>query len=199
MSSLAFIDIETTGLDPNIHEIWEVAAIVRQEDGCEVSCTWQLPVQDLDRADPIALDMTGFYNRRNIADEQIPLDIFCKQFAQITDGTHLIGAVVSFDEERLRRLFYQQSVRHKWHYHIIDVEALLAGHIMGMTESRDDFRGSNETRLEMREVAKPPWKSDKLSSIVGIDPKQFERHTAMGDALWAKAIYDSVMNPKYGD
>lgn len=41
--------------------------------------------------------------------------------------------------------------------------------------------------------ARPPWKSDALSRAVGVDPEQFDRHTALGDAYWAKAIYEAVM------
>jgi hypothetical protein len=28
---------------------------------------------------------------------------------------------------------------------------------------------------------------------MGVDPALFDRHTAMGGARWAKAIYDAVM------
>ena len=39
----------------------------------------------------------------------------------------------------------------------------------------------------------PPWSSDGLSSAVGVDPEQFERHTAMGDVRWVMAQWDAVM------
>ncbi len=39
----------------------------------------------------------------------------------------------------------------------------------------------------------PPWDSNKLSLAVGVDPDDFDRHTALGDARWAKAIYERVI------
>lgn len=42
-------------------------------------------------------------------------------------------------------------------------------------------------------VLLPPWDSNDLSRAVGVDPDLFKRHTAMGDALWAAAIYERVM------
>ena len=38
-----------------------------------------------------------------------------------------------------------------------------------------------------------PWNSDNLSRMVGVDPDRFDRHTAMGDALWTQAIYDRIV------
>lgn len=38
-----------------------------------------------------------------------------------------------------------------------------------------------------------PWDSDNLSRMVGVDPDRFDRHTAMGDALWTQAIYDRIV------
>jgi hypothetical protein len=55
--SLAFIDTETTGLDPDRHEIWEIALIVDDQE-----YQWFLPV-DLGKADPIALNIGRFHER----------------------------------------------------------------------------------------------------------------------------------------
>ena len=32
-----------------------------------------------------------------------------------------------------------------------------------------------------------------VEEINGVDPDDFDRHTALGDARWAKAIYEAVM------
>ena len=45
----------------------------------------------------------------------------------------------------------------------------------------------------MSERATPPWDSDALSRAVGVNPDDFDRHTALGDARWAKAMYEAVM------
>lgn len=48
-----FIDTETTGLDPDRHEVWEIAAIY-ESGGKWYEWEAQLPV-DLTRADPTGL------------------------------------------------------------------------------------------------------------------------------------------------
>lgn len=186
--TVAFVDCETTGLDPDLHEIWEVALIVQ---GAEF--LWQLPV-DLGRADLIALNIGGFMARRWPQEEPVSdprrgawlghaafescvhaseMALFAKRFATLTWGLHLVGAVPSFDEERLRRLLRRHGACPGWHYHLVDVEALVAGKL-GIP---------------------PPWNSTELSSKAGVDPGAYSRHSAMGDARWAKGLYESVFGP----
>ena len=177
MSEVVFIDTETTGLDPDRHEIWDIA-LVYEEDGVWKEYQAFLPV-DLGKADFRALSIGHFYERypntrqstRPPVDGYTPFPHALPEIEKLTRGKHLAGAVVSFDEERLRKLFQRQGYCPGWHYHLIDVESLAAGKLGYY----------------------PPWKSETLSETLGIDPDNFERHTASGDAWWAKAIYDKVM------
>jgi DNA polymerase III epsilon subunit-like protein len=163
---IAFVDTETTGLDPDVHEIWEIGLIV---DDREYS--WQ-PKVDLGRADARALQIGNFYERAVL--ETVPATsnrVIAQTFEFLTRGRHLVGAVVSFDEERLRKFLRANDACPAWHYHLVDVEAFAAG-ALGV---------------------EPPWNSEELSRMVGIEPGDFERHTALGDARWAKAIYEAVL------
>ncbi len=181
MTKLAFVDTETTGLDPDRHEIWDVGLIVgdTEADHWEEH-QWFLPV-DLGRADAFALKMGHFYDRYPGATEEFvpwaPSGIvergeFAYEFARLTVGTHLVGAVISFDEERLRKLLRANGACPDWHYHLVDVEAIVAGKL----------------------GIQPPWKSDDLGAAVGVEPlSDEERHTALGDAKWAMRIYAAVM------
>ena len=110
-TKLAFCDTETTGLDPDRHEIWEVGLILREEDGRETQHHWFLPV-DLGRADAFALNI-GHFHERHPDGGGVPkgtdvyttfLGEFARDFADLTRGAHLVGAVVSFDAERLTKL-----------------------------------------------------------------------------------------------
>lgn len=186
---LAFVDVESTGLDPDVHEIWEVGLILRDSEGIEVERSWQLPV-DLGRADPMALKIGRFHERRSgWAGSLCWPDTFAREFADLTVGAHLVGAVVSFDEERLRKLLRANSQCPMWHHHLIDVEALAVGWLAAAYDPETPVPPSMDK-------CRPPWKSDELSLAVGIDPANFDRHSALGDAQWARAIYDAIMGPE---
>lgn len=184
MTLLAFVDTETTGLDPDRHEIWEVALILRAEDGAESEHWWRLPV-DLGCADPMALKISGYFERSGSLTLAQPAS-FAAEFADLTRGAHLVGAVVSFDEERLRRLLRRHGQCPMWHYHIIDVEAMAVGYLGGYRASVRDERGG------VSSAASLPWKSEDLSRACGVEPpSEYDRHTARGDARWARDLYDA--------
>lgn len=193
MTALAFVDLETTGLDPDRHEPWEIAIIRRDPDGSVTTVHWDVEV-DLSRADAGALRIGGYYRRRDAAGElwnavEAPRDVdavdpddwhivgrvesqlAAEDVAEALADAHLVGAVPSFDAAFLDRWLRRNGQAPAWHYHLIDVEALAAGHAR---------------------VA-PPWNSNDLSRAVGVEPDEFGRHTAMGDVRWAMAIYDAVM------
>lgn len=177
--SVAFIDTETTGLDPVKHRIWEIAIILPDGPEAGEHC-WQVRVPPGYDVDQWVLDNTRFsqdYNRDTA--ETVTETVL--RFTELLNGRHLVGAVPSFDEERMRGMlvdfFYPQPIHLPWHYHLIDVEALAVGWLAA--------RG---------ETVELPWDSDELSRLVGvIPPEGDDRHTALADARWAKAIYDRIV------
>lgn len=238
MTALAFIDTETTGLDPEQHEIWEVGLIMRSvtlpaafesvpEEGTEdYWFRWFLPV-DLSRADPEGLRISGYHDRHPHGDNaprheqdytkpvmtSNPVQIHCSCGAShfsdwdgwgsiagrvedpelfshtlqlVTLGAHLAGAVVSFDEKRLEKLLRANGVLPAWHYHLIDVENLAVGYLAARRPGMA-LIGEGYPDLSL------PWDSDSLSLACGVKPPTDERHTAMGDARWAKALYDAIV------
>jgi DNA polymerase III epsilon subunit-like protein len=183
---VVFVDTETTGLDPDRHEIWEVGLI--EADGTEHH--WFLPV-DLGSADPVALKIGRFHDRHphgyhaphdEVDDEPHVTNrrTFAYDFARLTAGCHLVGAVVSFDEERLRKLLRANGACPDWHYHLVDVESLAAG-----------WLARNFTRDAIS--PEPPWNSRDMTTALGVTVDESEKHTALGDARWAAAIYEAVM------
>ena len=209
MTTLAFLDTETTGLDPDRHEVWEIGLILRRPDRTDQEYVWQLPV-DLGQADPIALNIGRFHDRRaSVAGQSLEdpvlgrpaeltampvgglvrvdaLNRWADQFVALTRGSHLVGAVVSFDADRLWRLLRSLDQCPMWHYHLVDVEALAAGYLAGQDPA--------SVTTPDNDKCQPPWSSEELSRAVGVDPEDFDRHSALGDARWAKAIYDAVIN-----
>ena len=194
---LAFVDCETTGLDPERHEMWELAVVTVAPWDCDDEpgeWTWQLPV-DLESADPQGLSVGRFYERRrqlprlggealvrypSAAEhgwDHLPVSEAAQQVAGLLDATHLVGAVPSFDAAFIGRWLRANGQAPTWHYHLVDVEALVAG----------------------RTAQPPPWHSGSLSLSVGVDPQRFERHSALGDARWARALYEAALSCGAGE
>jgi len=116
MTDLVYIDTETTGLDPNLHEIWEIAWAVNDGD----IMSRNLP-HSLITADPQALAMNGYYDRGLFAyEDQEFLDVKLKK---ILTGNTLVAANPAFDAAFLRARWGVAP----WHYRMIDVESMALG------------------------------------------------------------------------
>lgn len=183
LSNVAFIDCETTGLDPTRHVPWEIAIII---DDQEYSWILMLTEAELAAAEPMALKIGGWYTRagelsypqsaQSASKVQHKVQYFERQaladrIVKLIGERHIVGAVPSFDDRFVGdfcRLWVRPPI---WHYHLVDIEAMAAGAL----------------RQE------PPWKSNDLSRAVGVDPEQFDRHTALGDARWNKAVYTKIL------
>lgn len=176
---LAFVDTETLGLDPDRHEVWKIAVII--PDGPHAGeHSWHIKVTNdqLAAAEEIALEINGFTNRYGRLPTVTPRES-AERFAELVKGRHLVGAVPSFDEERLRRmhnLHLGRPHRYPWKYHLIDIESMMLGYLAG--------RGID---------APVPWRSEELSRLVDVSPPTgADRHSALGDARWVRDIYDTI-------
>lgn len=199
-SQVAFLDTETGGLDPEHHQIWEIAVIV---DGEEHAWQQQLPGGGLDAAvamglvDEWVVENTGIRDRYD-HDTALTGPASYERFWTLVHGRHLVGACPWFDSERLHRLGlfidrlggpFGRDLAH--HYHLIDVENLAVGYLMGINAGVDGMAGIGS-------VVEPtlPWKSTDLSLALGVDPADFQpKHSALADARWAKAIFEKIMGP----
>lgn len=182
MTRLVFLDTETTGLTLD-DDIWELAAIARDDDGGER--THHMFIQhDVTRCgalpEPFLMDHRARFPASHGTGwhpDAMPQGKAAAAIAELfrvpagAGQPHVIGAVPNFDTERMALLLRRFGIEPGWHYHLIDVENLAAG------------------KLRMP----PPWDSEELSRAVGVDPGRFDRHSALGDARWARAIYDAVM------
>lgn len=197
MNTLCFIDTETTSLRHD-RRAWEIGIIART-NGKDVEHHFFIDTDGLDlgNADVMSLRIGRFYDRHpqitmdepryhqpgSVEDE---IEVLSAVEA-VTRGAHLVGAVVSFDADVLGQRMRANGICPSWHYHLIDVEAMAVGataHAAARDGSGREMAGS---------ITVLPWKSEALSRALGVDPDEFERHTALGDARWAMAMYDAVM------
>lgn len=196
---LCFLDTETDGVHPG-RKPWEIAMIRREPDGTERT-SWFFVDINLRTADPFGLKVGRFYDRHPVGiwlSTPVEVGEKCPNFrtddvadtwqaaqtvARMTHGAHIVGAVPNFDTEILATLLRDHGLTPSWHYHLIDVENLAVGYLAGMYHDHDFLPG----------VILPPWDSDELMAKLGVEPPaEDERHTALGDALWAMRAYDAV-------
>lgn len=199
-------DSETDGVHAG-RQPWEVAFIRREPDGSERRTQFFVDI-DLSTADPFGLKVGGFYERHPLgrwiagdpmyrnSNRPVPGSLSFKSrreaagtVARWTHGAHVVGAVPSFDTFTFEPLLRNAGLTPSWHYHVVDVEALAVGWLNGradLNRAYDIGGGSADPRLPIH----PPYKSDDLSHMLGIDPNQYARHEALADAEWALAIYD---------
>lgn len=175
MKPLLILDTETTSLRRN-RRAWEVG-MIRIDASGERELGVYVDDVDLSNADPMSLAIGRFYERHPAYAESSGLlrgvstveAAVARLVEKETRGAMIVGAVPNFDTEVLGDMLYRHQLCPAWHYHLTDIETLVAGYLIG--------RG--ETPL--------PWRSEDLSRAVGVDPAGFDRHTALGDCRWILA------------
>lgn len=126
--NLAFIDLETTGLDPEQHEIIEIGCIVARQipqDGrgneLEVVEEFDLKVkpEHLETSDPESLKINGY----NEMDWLFAVDLknAMEKLAGKTEGAILVAQNVAFDWLFLEKAFVKTGVRNKMDFHRLDL------------------------------------------------------------------------------
>ncbi|MCZ2261387.1 hypothetical protein [Isoptericola sp. QY 916] len=221
---LVFLDTETTGLALD-DDIWELAAIRRNPGGDDYELHMFIQ-HDTNKCARLPESFFTDHLRRFPAHDRAwtrrtaaaAINAFLEPHPK-HGPVHIVGAVPNFDTERISLLLRAElgeRIRDPWHYHLIDVENLAIGAlvatppriVLGFDGTADDTEhaalaangrlmtvpaGGPET---VRADFGPPWDSDEISRALGVEPPVDERHTAMGDARWARAIYDAVMGTR---
>jgi DNA polymerase III epsilon subunit-like protein len=179
---LVFLDTETTGLSLD-DDIWEFACILRDDMGndTEVNFFIEHDASKMEfQPDPFYSDYMKRWPMAVAQDLVYTQEDAANKIRALTLGATIVGAVPNFDTERLGILLRRFKVQPGWHYHLVDVENLAAGWLAAATGM----------------LKPPPWNSDDLSMCVGVNPEDFDRHTALGDCRWVRAQYDAVMQTK---
>lgn len=202
MTRIVFLDTETTGL--TLHdEIWEFAAIAREPDGTETTHHMFLQ-HNTQRCNLLPPEFLADHQARfPIGADAWHPDVKTREeaaheIAGILSGRpHIVGAVPNFDTERIAILLRRFGLETDWHHHLIDVEALAVGWAHGVFRAHADMlatQGKPHHAVDRGPtlVTGLPWDSDALSRSLGVDPEQFDRHTALGDVLWVRAQYDAI-------
>lgn len=197
LAPLTFVDVETTGLHADLHQVWEIAVIRRDPDGAQVEYLWQIRPGEAHLevvADPESLRIGRYWERAAVADGAEAVALHPSRLADpawrltlpellhdlqgALDEAVVIGSNPGFDLAFLGVLLRENRRSLPWHYRPVDIATLAAGYLVGVG------RGA-EVRV--------PHSSRQLSRAVGVEPPgDGVAHTALGDARWAMAVYDAV-------
>jgi DNA polymerase III epsilon subunit-like protein len=164
----AFLDIETTGLDPVKNEPLEIAYILmphRHEHSFTI-------VPQPERVGPVAMRVNG-WGKRAFAPTVSP-DMACGLILEHLTRRIVIGNNVQFDLSFLSHLLRRRGYNPiPWHYNPVDLKAMWGG-MVGEA---------------------PPWDTSKIEDDLDIERRDLEapEHTALGDARWNFAVYNAIM------
>lgn len=208
MPTLVWMDTETTGLHAE-RRPWDIA-LIGQRGGFDFMYQWFVhPIDlDLENAQQAALDFGKFWDRhphgqhlasltgrdiRRIGQfdmRRLPSHRYVRRAKHIAidvanltrDRALILGSNPSFDMECVGAMMLHENVTPTWHYHPVDVPTLIAGYLL-------NSRLHEVGPLERHPVG---MKSDDLCRAIGINPDDFERHSAIGDCELFKAAFDRI-------
>ena len=183
---LIFLDIEATSLDIGSARPWEIAMIERWPDGFERRTTILVSDVDTRDADPVSLKF-GRFEERHVSDgrarwlsEELTALWVARRMAESAQwgkATVVGSNVAGYDLPILAAMLTRHGYAPEWHHHPID--------LVTWTQAR-------EAQSPFGTVALTQSSYD-LSEIAGVPrPAGAVAHTAMGDALWARAWWDAV-------
>ncbi|OGI68786.1 hypothetical protein A3A05_02970 [Candidatus Nomurabacteria bacterium RIFCSPLOWO2_01_FULL_41_12] len=117
--NLAFIDLETTGLDVMDHEIIEIGCVLATPK-LEVIEEFALKIkpEKISNADPVSLKISH-YNSTDWSDA-FSLKDGMKILSEKTKDAIMVGQNVAFDSGFLEHAFAITKVKNKMHYHKLD-------------------------------------------------------------------------------
>lgn len=178
---LVFLDIEATSLDVHSARPWEIAMIERWPDGREQRTWVMVSDVDLTDADPRALEVGRFEERRVrdgrarwLSEEMTALWVS----RRLTERCTVVGSnVAGYDLPILAGMLARHGFTPDWHHHPID--------LVTWTQARE--AGSPFATVGLTAG------SYELSRIAGVQPPAADvAHTAMGDALWVRAWWGAL-------
>jgi len=198
--NLAFIDLETTGLDPERHEIIEIGAILArqiqpQQDRLksnfnhakkwlkfdfnsrrgpivEVIEEFELKVipERIEDADPQALRINGYTPEKWT--DAMSLGKAIEIVAEKTQDAIMIGQNVTFDWIFLSRAFVRVGIQNKMHYHRMDLMSMAFARLYNVPEMQ---------RFSLRE----------LCIYFGVENEK--AHTALSDIRATYEVYKKLL------
>jgi DNA polymerase III epsilon subunit-like protein len=175
---LLFIDIETTGLNPLIHEITEIGAVKISQPDFNYICgiNERIMPSNLQFADQQALRI----NRFELSHWQgagKDLNEVMEDLYRIGKDCVLVGYNITFDWSFIQRAFEQTRLPDPFFYHRVDVMSMAWAKFANTFEPRTDGKEFYMSRFSLSECC----------YRFGIENEQ--AHTAYSDAKATMEVY----------
>jgi DNA polymerase III alpha subunit (gram-positive type) len=166
MTNLAFVDTETGGLVAGVHPLIEVAIILEPEDEL-IHFSLQFKPSE---CTPQALQTNKALERIDELNE-IQESVFDAVgiLKDTLDGRVFVGNNPAFDARFLEVFMARGGVKPTWHYHLVDIKALVAG----------------------RARLLPPWSTKEIAEYAKISLPE-AAHTAVADCEWNRDVFNSL-------
>lgn len=174
---LAFVDIETTGIDRDDFEIIELGVVIARLKDNELTVIDQVDLKiapkHIETADPVALRVNGY----NEADWifAVSLEDAMKTFVEKTEGAVFVAHNATFDYGFIETNLKRCGMENKLHYHKLDTISIA----FGVLHTNDDIG-----KLSLR----------ALCEKYGIENKK--AHSAYADAYATYEVFKKLLNLK---
>ncbi|MFA4975542.1 MAG: 3'-5' exonuclease [Candidatus Paceibacterota bacterium] len=169
--NLAFIDIETTGLDVIKHEIIEIGCVITTSK-LKVIEKFELKIKPkkIKNAEPISLKITH-YNKVDWK-SAFTIEEAMKILSEKAKDCIMVGQNVSFDSGFLGYSFAKLKIKNNMHYHKLDTISIAWAKLN---------KKKNITHFSLREMCKH----------FGVENKN--PHSALSDAYATYELYKKLM------
>jgi DNA polymerase III epsilon subunit-like protein len=198
---IVFVDTETTALG-HLARPWEIAVIRREPGGRE--STTVLHVQYTlatlpEGTTPQALHVGGWLVRGteeatyltevnedgvNVHASPDEPDVAMALYELLEGDPIMVGVGVHFDAAVLSSMFRRCGMPDEpWHYGLVELKSAGWARLAGLTEPTD----------RQKAALYLPMRSERIAAALDVEPPDDdERHTALGDAGWARRWFDRL-------
>lgn len=170
--NLAFVDIETTGLNLNKHEIVDIGCIITTSS-FKVIEEFELKIKPkvVENADPVSLKISH-YNKEAWKDAYNEKEAI-KIFSEKVKDCIMVGHNVAFDVGFLEYAFTKNGIANSMHYHKLDTISIAWAKL----HHEPDLK-----HFSLRELC------------LRFDIKNEDAHTGLGDARATFELYKKLMS-----
>ena len=177
--TLAFIDLETTGFDPEQNEIIEIGLVLVEQsldskEGIKLNVLEEFETKvkptHIETADPVSLNISHY----NPADWIFAADIkdAMRVLAEKTVNATMVGHNVAFDSSFLEVNFSRTGIKNTMHYHRIDTISIAFAKL---------YRNEDVEKLSLRSLCEY------------LNVKNAKAHSALSDARATFEVFEKLM------